>query len=384
LRPHKKELPMNLPALARLAEYCEEKKLSSVLLSDPATITWITGYAPPIQTGPNPFEGGPALGWWRAGQLTLVLSDSEAGAARTLGIEVREYAGYSIECPPSGFQNQAAGLKDVLREAGSVVGRVGVEFNFLPASLMASLEDLLSSAALVPLDSCLSPLRAVKTPQEVERIRAALALCDLAQAETRGLVRPDVSEIEVWGQVKSRLELAAGRRIPVLADFIGGLRTAEIGGLPGSYVLRTGDPLIADIVPRLNGYWGDNCGTHFVGEPSADLRKAFQAVRGALSAAVAAVRPGVRACDLDAQMRKTIQDGGYPVYPHHSGHGLGTTYHEEPRIVPYNTQPLQPGMVIALEPGAYIPGLGGVRLEDVLLVTDDGCEVLTRHLAQAA
>lgn len=375
---------MNLPALARLAEYCEEKRLSSALLSDPATITWITGYAPPIQTGPNPFEGSPALGWWQAGQLTLILSDGEAGAARALGIEVREYAGYSIERPAAGFQNQAAALRDVLREAGKVDGKVGVEYNFLPGSLMASLKDLVSSAALEPLDSCLAPLRAVKTPEEVERIRAALALCDLAQAETRGLVRADVSEIALWGQVKARLEVAAGSRVPVLADFLGGLRTAEIGGLPGSYVLRPGDALIADIVPRLNGYWGDNCGTHFVGEPSADLRKVYQAVRGALSAAVAAVRPGIRARDLDAQMRKAIQDGGYAVYPHHSGHGLGTTYHEEPRIVPYNTQRLQPGMVIALEPGAYVPGLGGVRLEDVLLVTHDGCEVLTRHLAQAA
>ncbi len=374
---------MNLPALARLAETCEEKKLSSALLSDPATITWITGYSPPIQTGPNPFEGSPALGWWQAGQLTLVLSDSEVAAARSLGIEVREYAGYSIECPPAGFQNQAAALKDVLREAGRAGGRVGVEFNFLPGSLIASLEDLLSSAELVPLDSYLAPLRAVKTPQEVDRIRAALALCDLAQTETRHLIRADVSEIELWGRVKSRLELAAGGRVPVLVDFIGGLRTAEVGGLPGSYVLRTGDPLIADIVPRLHGYWGDNCGTHFVGEPSAELRKAYQAVRTVLAAGVAAVRPGLRACDLDVQMRQAIQDGGYAGYPHHSGHGLGTTYHEEPRIVPYNTQPLQSGMVIALEPGAYIPGLGGVRLEDVLLVTDDGCEVLTRHLAQA-
>jgi Xaa-Pro aminopeptidase len=79
-------------------------------------------------------------------------------------------------------------------------------------------------------------------------------------------------------------------------------------------------------------------------------------------------------------LRSAVRAQGYAVYPHHSGHGLGVAYHEEPRIVPYNTLALEPGMLLALEPGVYVPGVGGVRLEDVLLVTADGCEVLTRHL----
>ncbi len=374
---------MNLPALARFAEFCEERKLSSMLLSHPATIAWLTGYAPPIQTGPNPFEGGAALGWWHEGRLILLLSDNEGSAAYASGAEVLEYAAYTIEGPAAGFRNQGAALKGLL--SGSVEGRarVGVELDFLPASYLDAVKQILEGADLVPIDSNLDQLRAVKSSEEIKLIRAALALCDLAQAETIRLLRAGISEIELWSQVKGRLEVAAGGRLPVLADFVGGLRTAEIGGLPGSYVLAEGDALIADVVPRLNGYWGDNCGTHFVGEPLPELRKVYRAVRDALCSAIAVVKPGLRACDLDAQMRQAIGDAGYPVYPHHSGHGLGVTYHEEPRIVPYNTQVLQPGMVIALEPGAYIPGVGGVRLEDVLLVTQDGCEVLTKHLANA-
>lgn len=372
---------MNLQALDRLAEFCKEKRLSAVLLSNLATLTWLTGYAPPIQTGPNPFDGGPALGWWHDGQLILILSDAEAGAARGLGAEARDYVGYTIEAPAAGFRNQGAVLKDVLSSSSARKGDVGVELNYLPAALLEVVKEALPNASLVPVDGGFDLLRAVKTPDEVEKIKAALVLCDLAQTETKSLMRAGMSEIELWTMVKGRLELAAGSRLPVLADFIAGARTSEIGGVPGSYTLREGDAIIADIVPRLNGYWGDNCGTHFVGEPSPQLHKAFQVVLDALCAAIAVVRPGLRACDLDAQLRKAMQDAGYPAYPHHSGHGLGVTYHEEPRIVPYNTAALQPGMVIALEPGAYIPEVGGIRLEDVMLVTEDGCEVLTHHLA---
>ncbi len=374
---------MNLPALSRFAEFCEENKLSSALLSNPATITWLTGYAAPIQTGPNPFEGGPPLGWWQHGVLALLLSDSEAAAARTVGVETRDYVAYTMDGPAAGFRNQSAALKELLSSSSGVQARVGVELDFLPASLLEAVKHALPSAELMGLDGQFDQLRAIKSPDELERIRAALALCDLAQAETKRLMHPGISEIELWSQVKGSLEGAAGGRLPVLADFIAGPRTAEIGGLPGSYSLAEGDSVIADIVPRLNGYWGDNCGTHFVGEPPAQLGKAYRTVLDALCAAIAAVRPGLRACDLDAQLRGAIQVAGYPPYPHHSGHGLGTTYHEQPRIVPYNKQALQAGMIIALEPGAYIPGVGGVRLEDVLLVTENGCEVLTRHLGNA-
>jgi Xaa-Pro dipeptidase len=371
---------MNSSALARFEEFCNNKQLSAALLSNPATITWLTGYSSPIQTGPNPFEGAPALVWWYAGHLVLVVSDGEAGTARAQGVDVCEYVGYTIDTPAAGFPNQGTVLNDLIRAASTTNSLVGVELNFLPAAFLQSLWDVLPPVNTIPLDGSFDLPRAVKAPAEVERIRAALALCDLVQLETRRLMKAGISEIELWGQVKARLEAEAGGRLPVLADFIAGKRTAEIGGLPGTYVLAEGDALIADIVPRLNGYWGDNCGTHFLGEASPELKKAYWVVMDTLRAAIDTIRPSVRACDLDQQMRKAIMEAGYTPYPHHSGHGLGTTYHEEPRIVPYNALALEPGMVVALEPGIYLPGVGGIRLEDVVLVTVDGCERLTKHL----
>lgn len=366
--------------LDRFQSQLKSQGLQAALLSNPATLTWLTGYAPPIQTGPNPFEGGPAVGWWLDGELTLILSDAEAGAAAALGVQTRDYLSYSIDEPMLGAQRQAAVLKEALAPAASLRGKVGVELNFLTAPLSSVLHETLPGADFQPLDGAFDRLRAVKSSEEIEKIQSALKLCDAAQAFVAAQVAPGMSEIELWGTMKAQLEAKAGCRLPLLADLVAGLRTAEIGGLPGEYRLQAGDAVIADIVPRLNGYWGDNAGTHFVGKPSAELEKIYTLVRSALRRGVETVRPGLMAGDLDRLLRAEIEAHGYGVYPHHSGHGIGATFHEEPRLVPHNDLLLEPGMIVAIEPGIYAPGVGGVRLEDVVLVTQDGCQLLTTHL----
>jgi Xaa-Pro dipeptidase len=371
---------MNRTNLDRLIEHLRGHGFTAALLSNPWTVAWLTGYAPPIQTGPSPFEGGPALAWWAGGELTLIASDAEAGAARAAGAEVCEYAGYTVDEPLDVVARQAAILREVLAGWDGRRAAVAVELRFLPAALAGILHDSLSGATLRPVDGQLEPLRAVKTPEEIIKLRAALALCDQSQANVRMLLQPGVSEIALWGELKAGLEVQAGGRLPMLADMVAGVRTGEMGGLPGAYVLQEGDPVIADIVPRLDGYWGDICGTHFVGAPPAEMAKIRGIVHDALRRGMDAVRPGVVARDLDAMLRGVISASGYPVYPHHSGHGVGVSFHEEPRLVPYNDMALAPGMVVAIEPGIYLPGVGGVRLENVVLVTQDGCEVLTRHL----
>jgi Xaa-Pro aminopeptidase len=369
--------------LSRLSDLLRARRVDAALFSSPWTLAWLTGYAPPIQTGPNPFDGGPALAWWDGDGLTLICQDAEAGAARAVGAEVVEYAGYTIDAPLDVVARQGAALRAVLGPARGRAASIAVEHRFLTAPLLAVLSDALPGATFAPVDQDLELLRAVKTPEEVAKVRAALAVCDRSQAVVKSLLRPGLREIELWGQMKAQLEAEAGARLPILADLVAGPRTGDIGGLPGEYALAERDPVIADIVPRVDGYWGDICGTHFVGEPSAPMARAWRDARDALRRGIDAVRPGLAAKDLDALMRGAIVAMGHDVYPHHSGHGLGVSWHEEPRIVPYNESTLEPGMIIALEPGVYVSGVGGVRLEDVVLVTDDGCELLTRHLEQA-
>ncbi len=364
----------------RLNAHLRSLGVEAALLSSPFTLTWLTGYAPPIQTGPSPFEGGPAIGWWRDGELTVVLSDEEAEAAQGLGVDVRDYVGFSVEEPLNTTERQASVVRDLLEEKGTPGRTIGAELNFLAAALARVLYEFFPARSVQPLDGRIEGLRAVKSGDEIDKISAALRLCDLGQSYIRGNCRSGVSELELWGEMKARLEVEAGTRLPMLADLVAGTRSAEIGGDPSDYVLGDGDPIIVDLVPRLDGYWGDNAATYFAGEPSSEMIKAYGVVHEALHTGVESVRPGVRARDLDEMLRDAVRGAGYEPYPHHSGHGIGTSYHEEPRIVPYNETLLEADMVIALEPGIYIPDVGGARLEHVVLVTPDGCQVLTEHL----
>lgn len=372
---------MHTQNIGRLREWLHARDYRAALLANPATITWLTGYAPPVQTGPSPFDGGPALAWFQAGELILIVSDAEAAAARETGAEVRDYAGYTVEEPLDCAARQFDVLRQVLHPHESLSGSVVIEPDWMNATQFIAATEALPHAALERAPDDLAHLRAIKTDEEMPKIRAALALCDRAQQLTRHNARPALTELEIWGMIKARLESEIGTRLTVLADLVGGLRTADIGGLPTDYVLKLSDALILDIVPRLNGYWGDNAATLFMGEPPAEMRNVYAVVRAALQHGIEMTRPGVRAGDLDAALREHIRHAGYTPHPHHSGHGFGTTYHEEPRIVPYNNMLLQEGMVIALEPGIYLPGVGGVRLEHALLITADGCEVLTTHIS---
>jgi len=371
---------MHTENLARLAEYLRSQGMEAALLANPFNITWLTGYAPPIQTGSSPFEGGPALGWFINGELTMLASDAEAGPAAANGVTTQSYLGYSVDEPLDCTRRMANALGELLEPFSSITSKVGVEMNQLPAALYSKVRECIPNAELVDLDRQIDPLRAVKTAVEIEKVRSALQLSDLAQFEIRKHLQAGITELELWTLVKSKVELQAGCRVPVLADLVAGVRTGEIGGLPTNYALQEGDPVMLDFVPRINGYWGDNCAGYFVGEAPKELEKIYQVVRRALQAGAQAIRPGIRAYELDSLVKDFIRKAGYEPYPHHTGHGLGATFHDEPRIVPNHAVRLAQDMILVLEPGIYLPGVGGVRLEDAFLVTADGCEQLTTHL----
>ncbi len=370
---------MDQEILSRAREVLRTRNLNGILLTEPASVTWLTGYAAPLLTGPSPFEGGSALAWLDPERVVLVVSDAEQSAAEATGAEVSTYVGYQIEENLDPGHRMQIHLDSFLRSLNPV-GNIGVEVDKLSMWLYSTVQQRMNYVA-IPSDGLIEPLRIIKTAGEIAKIRAACGLCDTAHATlaSQANAMAGQTELAIFHQISSAMEQQAGERLPILCDLIAGARTANIGGLPGRNVIQPGDPLLADIVPRLNGYWGDSCNVYFAGSPSPELHKMYTDVRDALHAAISAIKPGMTANQLDRITRDWLTLDGYAPYPHHTGHGIGVTYHEQPRICAYNEMTLEPGMVIALEPGVYVEGVGGVRLEHALLVTADGCESLTQH-----
>lgn len=329
-----------------------------IVVAHPSAVTWLTGYAPEIETGPSAFALSAIAVLAAGGTPVLVVSEDEADAAAAAGCEVAVYPGFGIgPVDPVGAAARTL--------AGVIEGpSIAIDAGTLPAALAAGHD-------WIDVGDDLAKARAVKDPDEIELIRAAIAVCDEGQRAARTHATAGASELDLWMVVHGAMERAAQTRLPVLADLVSGQRTTDVGGPPTTRVLAEGDLVLCDLVPRVAGYWGDSCATFAIGEPSAAARVAHAQARSTLEEVIAAVRPGAIAGDLDELARAQLE------FPHHTGHGLGTGWHEEPRIIPGSTTVLEEGMVIAIEPGAY-EGVG-VRVEQVVLVTSEGCEVLSQH-----
>jgi Xaa-Pro aminopeptidase len=247
-----------------------------------------------------------------------------------------------------------------------------------PADMVMSLREI-PGVEEVPTDTWLDAFRRIKTAEELGKLKENFHLTDIGHAAARQAVKPGNREIDVWNAAHTAIERAAGQRVPLGNDCVVGYRQENSGGWPLDYEIRPGDSMIVDLSTILHGYWSDSCAAYYAGEPSARQRALHQTAQRALDLGISLCKPGAVAREIDAQVRDLIRREGYPVYPHHTGHSLGVTAHEEPRLVPYNDQVLHENMVIMLEPGIYFPGETSVRLEDAVLVSRDGAQILTHH-----
>lgn len=359
----------------------EDNQIEHIIATSVGSVCHLTGYDPPIEVGRTPFDGGPALVYLSAGnQPVLVVPDMELAAAgdTAVGCELVAYASYRFDEPLAPETHLQAALLEIVGRGASPTGSLGVERSSLPLHLHRVLAETLPRLALEDVSDELAGVRVIKDPLDLERLRAVLHLCDVGQEACRSLARPGMSELELFAKIRGRMEVEAGGRIPLWADLCSGPRSGEAGGPPTGRVVAEGDWIQCDLVPRYRGYWGDSCNGVVVGRPTREQERLQSIAREALAVGRETLEPGVRARDLDRVLRDVVGQHGFE-YPHHSGHGLGMTFHEEPRIVPDGEAVLAPNMVLALEPAVYVPGVGGVRLEHVFRVTDDGAELLSEY-----
>ncbi len=356
----------------------KEKQIDRAIFAKPETITWLTGFTPPVQVGPNLFAAGYPIVWYESGQFTLITIDAYTDLAASFAKEpdgrVVTYKGYTIEQP-------IMGAKYLLEQFAAITGsakisKIGIEQEFTNNLIGSRFQD----SEVIAIDGWLEPFRMIKTPEELVKLQRNFALTDIGHAAARAATVAGSREIDVWNAMVTAVETAAGCRLPFGNDCVVGWRSPNnIGGWPLDYEIRPHDSLIVDISVIADGYWSDSCATYFAGERTEKQEKLLHTITEALEYGISLVRPGAVAKDIDQKLRKFVADAGYPVYPHHSGHGVGVSGHEAPRIVPYNDEVLREGMVIMLEPGSYFPGETGVRLEDAILVTATGAELLTHH-----
>jgi Xaa-Pro aminopeptidase len=224
--------------------------------------------------------------------------------------------------------------------------------------------------------------RIIKDAFEVAILRDAAARLEQVMPAVLAAVREGETERQIAGAIEAAMREAGYERPAFDTIVASGPHSAMPHYRAGTRALAAGDLLVLDFGGVLDGYCCDLTRTVSIGPPSREVRRVYDAVRDAHAAAVAAVRPGIETSAVDAAARDLLRDRGLgDAFGHGTGHGLGLDVHEEPRIgkpradVPPVT--LAPGMVFTIEPGAYLPGFGGVRIEDDVLVTDSGCELLT-------
>ncbi|MCZ2155397.1 MAG: Xaa-Pro peptidase family protein [Bryobacterales bacterium] len=239
-------------------------------------------------------------------------------------------------------------------------------------------ENLPLGAVLLPQQDLIESLRMVKSPSEVDCIRRAVHTNSKAFQKALHFVRPGVTESALAAEIDYYMR-RYGATGPAFETIVAsGYRAALPHARPSSHSVASNQLLLIDMGAVLDGYSSDMTRTVFLGRPAPKWKKAYNAVLEAQLAAISAVRQGVRADKPDLAARKVLKKSGLDrAFTHSTGHGLGLEIHEPPRLGRKEKTILQAGMVITIEPGIYIEGEGGIRIEDTVLVTANGCEILT-------
>jgi len=368
--------------------------LDFALLTSHENIVYTSGFDEPVLIGaPRDFSGGFPLA------VVVLNAREEAGALFTADT----YAGLAAaQCTlgtPASFpifnsftavdpvRSFADAVRGALRSAGlGPRGTLGIEPETMPVVLAEVLASDFAAVKIAPAGPSLERARLTKTPREIALMRNAARVADAGQRAYVAAAADFAggTEYEVWGAVSNAVNEAAARLapVPLVGELVTGARTREVRfpGGPRQRRIEPGDTGILDISVRVDGYWCDCCNTAVFGrEPAAEQKRYYAASRDGFDAAVGALRPGVRCCDVDAAVRAAFARHGFEV-AHYSGHQIGATVNERPRVVSYDPTPVEPGMVFCFEPGVYAGAGGGTgaRVEKMVLVTDSGCEVMNQ------
>ena len=301
------------------------------------------------------------------------------GRYRTQSAEQLQRAGAAdveITIGPGAEQREAARV--ALDGAGA--GRIGLEAGNVTWSGQRSWAELLGGDKLVPTANAVEALRERKDASEIARMERAAAIADAALFEVLPLLSQGISEEHFALELDTAMRRGGAESTAFETIVAAGENSAKPHHHPGSRRINGGDPVVVDFGATFEGYRSDMTRTFCVdAEPEGELARIFEVVQTSQAAGAAAVRPGIAAKEVDDICRRIITDAGWAErFEHGTGHGVGLDIHEAPTVSQLGTAILAPGFVVTVEPGVYVPGHGGVRVEDTLVVTEDGARPLTR------
>ena len=355
----------------RVTDWMAANGVDALVAARADLVTWLAGYS-------RYYGGLSAVVIGRDGERVLVVPRDEVAVAEQLSDadRVTGYGerGFGLELNPAPLLLGAVSGLGMISSAR----RIGIggepTADFIPPT----------GGNTVPADAALHQLSLVKDADELAMIHHSYELCWVAQAAVADGAAAGATEIEIMTAAQSAAQVTHGSPIEFAADLLAGPNTAEVCGpiaIPGRTPAEPGKPVIADICIGANGYWADTCRTHVSGTHS-EVADIYRQLHEILDAAAADLRAGSTGAQVYGGMRDRIL-AAWPngEFPHHGGHGVGLSVFDDPHVIPSDEQRLESWMVLALEPGIYLPGQFGVRRENLFLVTPDGGVELTQAVS---
>jgi len=277
------------------------------------------------------------------------------------GVEVRQIANGA---------NVTGMVADLLREINATT--LGFEDTELTVCDYESLKEQLSEFEFTPVGKHINYVRSFKSAQEIEYIKKAQSITDKAFSSILGFIRPGVTEREIAIELEYQMQKNGAEGLAFDTIIASGLNSSKPHAHPSDKIIELGDPVTMDFGARYHGYCSDMTRTVFVGDPNEEMRKIYNTVALAQTMGINSTYPGMSGKELDTACRELIKANGYGnCFTHSTGHSLGIDIHEMPYASMRSTDTLSAGQLITCEPGIYVPGVGGVRIEDLLLFEKD-------------
>lgn len=359
---------MTLNRIAKLTQLARQSNFDCVAIMPGPNMQYFTGLNFHLSERPTvalfPTEGG---------KPALICPAFEASKTERSPIEWRVFTYIDGQDPLEAFQaaSQALSLRNT---------QIGVEAYKLRVLELRLMEFAAPNARFEAVDALIATLRMIKDKDEIALMRHAIEITEQALDDVLDVIRVGLTE----RQIANELTIALMRRGAAALAFEPLIQSGPNAALPhvtaSERVIQSGEVLLLDFGITREGYNSDITRTFVIGRANEEIKRIYELVKQANAAGRAAARPGATGQEVDRAARKVIADAGYgPYFTHRTGHGLGLEGHEPPYMVEGNDVPLEVGNTFTVEPGIYVPGLGGVRIEDDVLITANGAESLTTY-----